>query len=65
MKAYRTDKAYTPFVSVDGVQAKITLPDGCIGVCYVFKTKKQAKDFLGKDVVLTDVSYEIKDVENK
>lgn len=60
-KAYRTAIAYTPSVAVDGQKTKMTLPDGCIGICYVFKTVRQAEDFLGAGVDLTEVEYEIRE----
>lgn len=42
-------------VEVDGRRQKTMLPDGCLGVSFVFESKKAARAYFGKDVPLMDV----------
>lgn len=48
-------------IGVDGEIEKIELPNGCIGVCYVFESKKAARAYYGKDVKLLRVKGKEKD----
>ena len=40
----------------------LTLPSGCIGIMFVFKTKKAARGFSGNHVLLSEVS-EVKELK--
>jgi len=37
-------------VKFGDTKVKIQLPDGCIGVCFAFRSKKKAREWCGKDV---------------
>lgn len=39
-------------VEIYGKMENLILPDGCIGVCYVFESKKAAREYWNKDVGL-------------
>lgn len=48
---------------VDGIkraEEQLVLPDGGIGTLFCFRTKKAARDYYGKDVVLQKIEYEEK-----
>ena len=34
---------------------KMELPDGCVGLSLIFKTKKQARKYYGKNITLMEV----------
>ena len=42
-------------VTVNGMTVKATLPDGCVGICFVFESKKAARDFGSKDSDLEEI----------
>ena len=46
----------------DKVQFNCSLPEGCNGILYCFKSKKSARDCLGKNVEL--VEYDEIKIEN-
>jgi len=39
-------------------EVKLDLPKDCIGLIYCFRTKKAARDWYGKDVVLQKIVYD-------
>jgi len=43
-------KVHPGDVSVDGDKIRIKLPDGCLGICFAFESKKKAREYLGKDI---------------
>ena len=48
-------------IDIDGAalsNSKVKLPEGCIGITLIFKTKKAAKKYLGEDVLLTTIELE-------
>ena len=45
MKTVLLRKIIPVGVSVDGVFHEVNMPDGCIGVSLIFKSKKSARDF--------------------
>lgn len=47
-----------PAVSVDGHPEAMTLPPGCVGIMFVFGTKKAARDWCGKKVELREIKTE-------
>ena len=38
-----------------GVDLKMRLPDGCVGMMYVFESKKAARESMGNDTALQEV----------
>jgi hypothetical protein len=42
-------------ISVQGYATKLTLPDGCIGICLLFDSKQSAKKYFGKDCKYIEV----------
>jgi hypothetical protein len=42
-------------VTVDGIPAKITLPEGCVGICFVFESKKAAYNFGSRESDLMEI----------
>ena len=42
-------KCHKPIVEVMGREVSIPLPKGCLGICWVFESKKDARNFLGED----------------
>ena len=36
-----------------------TFADGCVGMCPVFKTKKEARKIYGKNVGLREIEYKV------
>ena len=55
-RAQRLERA--PIVTENGVHIAVTLPEGCVGVMLVFRTKRAARAWYGKDVPLVDVGWE-------
>jgi len=43
-------KVHPGDVSVDGDKIRIKLPDGCLGICFAFESKKKAREYWGKDI---------------
>lgn len=39
---------------------ELKLPKGCLGLLFIFKTKKAAREHCGKDATLTRASFKIK-----
>ena len=37
-------------VSIQGTHTNLKLPEGCIGICFAFESKKAARKWWGKDV---------------
>ena len=52
---YVSLKLHNGEVSTGNDKHRINLPEGCEGIMFVFKTKKTAKKFWGKDVPLQKV----------
>ena len=48
-------KVHSEIVEIDCVQTKISLPEGCEGICFVFESKKMARKYWGKKVPLAMV----------
>ncbi len=44
--------------TVNGIEAKMCLPEGCTGIAFVFESKKAAREWWGKDVPLIRVERE-------
>jgi len=65
MKAYRTEQIYTENnISLDHF-IKLKLPDGCIGMQLLFKTKKALRAFAGKKAVTVEVGVETNPVRGE
>ena len=48
-----------PVIEVMGQEVKLPLPKGCLGACWVFESKKSARDFFGEDADnLVEVRFE-------
>lgn len=47
-------------VKVYGQKQKMTLPEGCIGICFAFESKKAARKWWGKDCPLVQIEKETK-----
>ena len=58
MKAYRTVDVYTTDNVKLDYDLKLRLPDGCIGMQLVFKTKKALREFAGKKAGMVEVIVE-------
>lgn len=50
-------------VEFGGTRVKMKLPDGCIGICFAFESKKKAKEYWGKDSPFVRMEKE-KEVKN-
>lgn len=59
-KLWLASKIHSGAVTVGRHVAKIRLPVGCVGVMFVFKTKKAARKYFGKDVGLIEMVAELK-----
>lgn len=46
---YINNAVQKPEVTVNGVPNRVSLPKGCIGICYVFVTKEASEEFLGEE----------------
>jgi len=46
-----------------GTKIKTMLPVGCIGVCFVFESKKAARKYWGKEVSLHEIEIGTKKPE--
>jgi len=44
-----------PEVTISGQKNNITLPDGCLGILFVFKTKKAGREWLGKECKFREI----------
>ncbi len=53
-----TMKIQPPIVTIEGIQVKMKLPEGCLGICFVFESKKTARAYMGKDVPLLRIEYD-------
>lgn len=51
-------KVHNGKITVEGIPNKMKLPDGCMGICFVFESKKAAKEYWGNDVPMIEVEYE-------
>jgi len=43
-------KLHQGHVWVGEHRIKMNLPDGCMGICFAFESKKAAREYWGKDV---------------
>jgi len=53
-------KIHSGEVAVQGVKQKMILPEGCIGITFVFESKKMARKWWGKDVPMVRIENEEK-----
>jgi len=62
MKKYIGLKLYKkPEVAIAGQTGfTLNLPDGCLGILFIFKTKKAGREWLGKDCEFIEVKEEVK-----
>ena len=64
MKKYIGLKIYKkPEVAIGrqtGLSLNLNLPDGCLGILFIFKTKKAGREWLGKDCEFIEVKEEVK-----
>jgi hypothetical protein len=45
-------------LEIGKVKVQLEFPDGCIGVCLVFESKKKAKEYYGNNINLAEVEYD-------
>ena len=50
-----TLKLHSGAVTVYDEISQMKLPDGCIGVCFAFESKKAARKYWGKDVPMVRI----------
>ena len=43
-------KKHSGEVKIMGERTRMILPPGCIGICFVFETKKAARKYWGNDI---------------
>jgi len=55
--------AGTLTVSINGIQHEVPLPDGCEGILLIFRSKKAARAWWGKDVILTEILEGVRDIK--
>ena len=48
-------KLHGGLVLVEGDIVKMNLPDGCLGICFAFESKKAAREYWGKDVPMVQI----------
>ena len=42
-------------ITIDGIPTKLNLPRGCLGLSFLFESKKAARAYWGKDTELLEV----------
>lgn len=54
-------------MKIGNTPIKLNLPKGCVGMCFVFESKKTAKEYWGNNVPLIEITQKIKTLkkENK
>ena len=50
-------KLHDGSVHLEGTRLNMKLPDGCIGLLFVFESKKAARAYYGKDVSMHQVGF--------
>ena len=53
-------KLHDGSVNLEGTRLNMKLPDGCIGLLFVFESKKAARAYYGTDVSMHQVELEEK-----
>ena len=48
-------KLHSGIVTVYDEISQMKLPDGCMGVCFAFESKKAAREYWGKDVPMVRI----------
>ena len=57
-KGYIAVSLHPSHITLDGEKTEIELPDKCIGIMFVFKTKTAARKYWGKNVELIQIESE-------
>jgi hypothetical protein len=56
MKLWLAKMMNEPILKIDGVgDIPVILPEGCVGIMHVFKTKKAARAWYGEKVELCEI----------
>jgi len=58
-KIYRCENLFTAEninarLLTNGLPVRFDLPDGCVGIQFIFKTKKSLKAFIGKGAIIVE-----------